>query len=212
MIDILRNVGRRGAVAKCTQCFSKYSVKDRYSAKKSTIGHLCTSCKNLMVNLELTQDYLQKVFYYNPETGILSHSMDSSSGKKGDIIGTLHSGGYLECSLGDKPYLVHRLIWTYMTGEIPEQVDHLNHNRQDNRWVNLRNVNNTENSKNTQIGKNNKSGVLGVSLHKPTGKYRAYINENHKQHHLGLFLTFEEAALARAKANADFQYHNNHGK
>ena len=40
---------------------------------------------------------------------------------------------------------------------------------------------------------NNTSGFKGVSLHKPTGKYRAYITINRQTRHLGLFPNPEEA-------------------
>lgn len=40
---------------------------------------------------------------------------------------------------------------------------------------------------------NNTSGFRGVSFHKRTGKWQAYISVNRKQFHIGLYDTPEEA-------------------
>lgn len=44
------------------------------------------------------------------------------------------------------------------------------------------------------------SGLLGVSAHKASGKWQAYIGFDGKQKHLGLFTTFDEATTARLAA------------
>ena len=44
------------------------------------------------------------------------------------------------------------------------------------------------------------SSFKGVSLHKKTKKWRAFIIENGKQKHLGLFSSEVEASLAAEKA------------
>lgn len=50
---------------------------------------------------------------------------------------------------------------------------------------------------------NNTSGVKGVSFHKRSGKYMAYITLAGKRHYLGLFGTIEEAARARREAEVE---------
>ena len=55
-------------------------------------------------------------------------------------------------------------------------------------------------------------GTVGVSIHRATGKYRAYITINGKSKHLGLFDTLDEACEARENANLNYGYHANHGK
>ena len=49
----------------------------------------------------------------------------------------------------------------------------------------------------------NTSGVKGVSFHKRSGKYMAYITLAGKRHYLGLFGTIEEAARARREAEVE---------
>lgn len=50
---------------------------------------------------------------------------------------------------------------------------------------------------NKKVPTNNTTGVVGVSYHKKTGKYRSYITINNKQIHLGMFNTIEQAKKAR---------------
>ena len=60
------------------------------------------------------------------------------------------------------------------------------------------------NACNTRIRSNNTSGVTGVSKHKQTNKWRAYIEYNQKYIHLGLFNTKEEAIKARKEAELKY--------
>jgi hypothetical protein len=73
------------------------------------------------------------------------------------------------------------------------EVDHINGNKLDNRKKNLRLCRREDNAKNLPIYSNNKSGHKGVSLHKSTGKWQAYINVNKKRIYLGLFKNKKEA-------------------
>ena len=82
-----------------------------------------------------------------------------------------------------------------MTGEVPQTVDHINGNRMDNTWENLRSVTQQQNMENIKkMRPDNTTGYRGV--HKWHGKYRAKIVSNKKQIHLGTFSTAEEAAKA----------------
>jgi hypothetical protein len=199
------------AICKCAQCQSNYLVKYKSDARKSPIGNLCNECKYFIRDMEITQQNLRKAFNYDPDTGELTHRYTTRSGKVGEDATKSHSGGYRSIRVGNKEMLAHRIIFMYMEGYFPEQVDHINHNRKDNRWANLRDASHIENYKNHSLSKTNTSTINGVALHKPTGKYRAYINKNYKQIHLGLFSTIEEAEKARRKADIQHQYHENHG-
>lgn len=86
---------------------------------------------------------------------------------------------------------LHRLVM-----KTDKNVDHKNGNPLDCRKSNLRIATQRENTYNKKIAKNNMSGYKGVGLHKPTGKYRAYIGNNGKTTHLGLFENIEDAAIA----------------
>ena len=209
MLKVIKRVGKFHAICECVECGSHYET-NYYGARKSRIGHLCKLCK-CPSGQELNQALLQKFYSYDPNTGLLTCKLPQQQHYIGDVIGSLSNHGYLEAGIGNKSYLVHRLIWLYMTGYFPEKVDHINHDRLDNRWNNLREVDNTENSKNCSVSRNSRTGVNGVSYMKTKGKYRAYVTVNRKQVYVGLYDSIDEAIAARAKADQDYKFHSNHG-
>lgn len=66
-------------------------------------------------------------------------------------------------------------------------------------------------NKNQRQLKSNTSGVTGVTLHRATGKWLVRIGHEGKRLHIGLFATIEEAAAARIKVMAQYNYNPNHG-
>ena len=161
----------------------------------------------------LTQTKLKEILYYDPETGLFTWLILAGKRVKiGDIAGSLCQG-YLSIMIYGKSYKAHRLAFLYMTGSWPkEQIDHINHVRDDNRWINLREATNQENCKNQSRSKNNTSGVCGVIWHKQHKKWMAYIMTDSKQKHLGLFVDKLEAICARKSAEIKYVFHENHGK
>lgn len=92
-----------------------------------------------------------------------------------------------------------------MTGELPAFiVDHINGVRNDNRWLNLRRADASQNCWNSKKPSTNTSGAKGVSFHKATGKWQVRIRVRGKQKHIGLFDSVEEAELAFAVAADKF--------
>lgn len=194
-------------------CSNIYNVKNKYDARRSSVGHLCDICKFSIVRMgDITQDKLLEAFEYNPSNGELRYKHDSISGKRGELATIKHSQGYLTVRINGKDYLAHRIVFFMSYGYFPVQVDHINHIRTDNSLNNLREVSNRDNQLNTSLSINSKTKINGVCLHKPTNKYRAYIMVDRKHIHLGLFNTVEEASLARNKADIDYGFHMNHGK
>lgn len=99
-------------------------------------------------------EVLRQHFSYDPETGILRWteyaSKQASRIKSGAIAGRLLNG-YVQIRFKGLAYMGHRLIWAIHTGSDPEyrQVDHKNHLKSDNRWVNLRLATHGQNQANT---------------------------------------------------------------
>lgn len=209
MLNLVRKISKTHSVFKCVECENEY-ITNHYGAKKSPVGHLCSQCKSYD-GYEVNQAFMQKFFTYKPSTGELIARLPVHNRPVGTIVGSKGSHGYLMTAIQGKNFLNHRLIWLYMTGEFPIQIDHINHDKLNNKWDNLRAVNNTTNSRNTGLSKNSTTKINGVSLHKPTGKYRAYIMVNRKQIHLGLFDTVDEATQARKQADNKYEFHPNHG-
>ena len=197
----------------CIRCSATYITRHA-DAKKSKIGNQCPDCKaKSRTSLDrLTKEDLWELFTYNPDTGFLGHNWNTVHSLKGDDATYRHSGGYLSVAVGTHEYLAHRVIWKMMTGNWPtHQLDHINHCRSDNRWINLREVVSRDNQLNTGKKKNNSSGVNGVRI-LPSGRFCAFIMVNRKQISLGTFDTLEEAASARANADKFYGFHPNHGK
>jgi len=96
--------------------------------------------------------------------------------------------------------------------EEPFEIDHINGDRSDNRAKNLRSATRLENARNTKLKKNNKTGTMGVSQIKETGRWRARMSYRNKALHVGVYDTYEEAVIARREAERRMGYHPNHGR
>lgn len=119
---------------------------------------------------------------------------------------------YIKLTFNGKDFRAHIIAWAIMTGEMPTcQIDHINGQKDDNRWENLRLATNRENCCNKGPSKNNKSGYKGVSK-KNKRSWVAVIHTNSRQIRLGTFSTPEEAAVAYNKAalkyHGEFAYIN----
>lgn len=151
---------------------------------------------------ELTAEYLRSILDYNPDTGIFTRKVSTSSrAKVGDVAGSPDGHGYLQIMVQRRSYLAHRLAWLYMRGEWPKlNIDHINRNPSDNRISNLRDVTQKQNLQNAGKYSHNASGHPGVSWCKRNSKWQAYITHNQKQIHLGYFTDIEDAIAARKAA------------
>ena len=96
---------------------------------------------------------------------------------------------------------LHRIIMDCPDGLI---VDHINHNKLDNRRSNLRICTNQENLWNCKGYSNNTSGHTGVRWNKNDNKWSADITVSYKRIHLGLFVNIEDAIRVRRKAEVEY--------
>jgi hypothetical protein len=127
--------------------------------------------------------------------------------------GSLTTLGYCEIGLGGERYYAHRIIWLLKTGSWPKgQVDHLNHDKFDNRFENLREVPHQSNCKNLGLRVDNISGITGVTWHKQGKKWMANVGVDGKTVYLGLYTDITDAAAAVQKFYDDNNFHENHGK
>ena len=96
-----------------------------------------------------------------------------------------------------KKYLLHRFIMHIHDTKysIDTVVDHINGNSLDNRISNLRICTQQENAFNNRRN----SKIRGVSWLKANKKWTARIMHNYTGYHLGNYMTFAEAVLARLK-------------
>lgn len=150
-----------------------------------------------------TADYLRNILHYAPDTGIFTWLITANSNKAlaGSLAGCLHDNGYRYIGIKSRIILASTLAWHYMTGEWPTQiVDHINRQRSDDRWDNLRLVTNSQNQFNKSMSRNNTSGYKGVSWMTCKNGWQAHIHFHRKQKNLGVFANIEDAIRARKHA------------
>lgn len=89
-----------------------------------------------------------------------------------------------------------QLIWFAANGPIPKgmHINHINHNRTDDKITNLELVTRLQNNIYKQKQKNNTTGFTGVSYDKNTKKYKSKIQVGGVTFHLGSYTKAEEAA------------------
>ena len=161
-----------------------------------------------------TQKEVLKHFRYERSTGKLFRLVDPYAGRRiNRESGWVDACGYLRVHCFGKAHLVHRLIFLMVTGSFPRgEGDHINGNRLDNPWKNLRDVSHFTGMRNTGIRITNKSGIVGVSWDAHNKKWRACIKHRGIQHCLGRFVEKTDATRVRRAAERRFRFHPNHGK
>ena len=114
-------------------------------------------------------EYLRSLFNYDPETGSLTWKERVLGGRgtnvsfntryAGQSVGTLNTTGSRQVRVKGRLVTAHRIIWRLMTNSDPvSQIDHINGNPDDNRWVNLREATQLENTWNQKVRNTNTSG------------------------------------------------------
>lgn len=149
----------------------------------------------------ITAEELRELLDYDEATGVFTwrRSMRGPV-KQGDAAGRLKPNGYLSIKIKQRDYFAHRLAFLYMAGRFPNsEVDHKNGDRSDNRWSNLREATVSQNRGNSRMNRRNQAGLKGVSLFRPTGRWRARIGTKT----LGYYRTKLEAHAAYVAAAKD---------
>lgn len=159
----------------------------------------------------LTQNRLQELLEYNPELGAFYWKVARGSVPKGAEAGYINKNGYRIILIDKKQHRAHRLVYLYYGKQINGEIDHINHDRADNRLANLRDVNRLQNTRNRGLAKKNKYGISGVSIHKPTSRWVAEIGIAGKSKFLKSSKDFFEACCARKSAESKLGFHENHG-
>jgi hypothetical protein len=106
-----------------------------------------------------------------------------------------HSMQYASVAVNRVHYPLHRVVFLWHHGYLPEIVDHADCNPSNNNINNLRAATKADNQRNMKKPSNNSSGYKGVVWSKPCQKWMARIKYKGKQLHFGVFQSIEEAAL-----------------
>ena len=169
--------------------------------------------KNIKVWTDEEKLYINENFRYEPDTGLIywkKHTQKGGSKRKLDKpVGSYEGGGYLQISIVLHNYQwrirAHRVAWYLYYGEVPfDLIDHIDHNKTNNRIDNLRETNSSKNVRHSSIQKAklkkySEGHCIGVhkrrdNLKKP---YRATYGINNKKMCLGYYTTMVEAAKVR---------------
>jgi hypothetical protein len=146
-----------------------------------------------------TPERIREVVDYDQDTGLFTRKLAKVGFPVGRQMGSINRDGYSIFMIDYRLYAAHRVAWVWMTGRWPtHQVDHINGQRADNRWVNLREATQSQNLMNCKRQSRNTSGYKGVFL--DNGRWRSVIQFEKKTKYLGSYSTPQEAHEAYCKA------------
>jgi len=146
-------------------------------------------------NSGITSEHLKSRMTYDQKLGTFTWLNGKCSGK---IAGRIETYGYVVIYLKGRLYRAHRLAFLYMTGNWPDyEVDHIDGNRSNNSWSNLRQA---TRSKNNMNKKWNGKNLKGAHWDYRTKKWCATLKINKKSIWLGRHDTEKEAHNAYIKA------------
>lgn len=153
----------------------------------------------------LTQERLKFLLTYYPGDGRFFWNISPANNiKPHSLAGSVQNTGYLAISIYGKKYLCHRLAFLYVNGKWPEyQVDHINGDRSDNSWKNLREATNSQNGINKPVRKDSSTQVKNV--HKNGSGFIVRMVINGKDKCFGTYPDIELAMLVAEEARNKYQ-------
>lgn len=158
----------------------------------------------------LAAERANELLSYDPVTGRIAWKVSPSNFiKAGRSAGCLTNFGYLSVIVDGQSYVAHRLAWLMQTGDWPpEEIDHINGVRDDNRWCNLRAATPKQNRENRGKAPSNTSGIRGVSWVASRGNWLAQIKHHGINRNLGRFPCLLDAAAKRISAERQLFTHH----
>lgn len=165
--------------------------------------------------MDISADVLKELVFYDPVTGdftLRKATRDKGVGESPEHISPI---GYSVVTL---PRSVvgtrhqeysHRLAFLYMTGSFPVGiVDHLDGNKLNNSWDNIKDGNRQDNQKNMKKSAANTSGISGVFWDKSRSKWLVQVGKKF----YGRFSVKEDAISKRDCVYKELGYSERHGK
>ena len=158
--------------------------------------------------------YINENFRYEPNTGLVYYKKNNNRGqprKMDKPVGSYEGTGYLQVPFVLYKYQwkiqAHRLAWYLYYGEVPSDlIDHIDHNKINNKIDNLRETNHSKNARHSSIKKAKlkkraEGNCIGVFKKRNIGcskkPYQVMHNIDGKNISLGYYTTMVEAAKAR---------------
>ena len=174
----------------------------------------------------LTQEYLKEALNYDPLSGAFvwkERPQKHFPTERGWRVfqsqcankeaGYRDPSGYLTIRIAGTRYWAHRLAVLYMTGTFPKHsTDHIDQDKGNNRWNNLREVTHATNLRNQPLRSTNSSGFAGVRWNPKLNRWCSAICVAGRNIYLGTFREKSDAVAARLAANTKYEFHPNHGR
>jgi hypothetical protein len=154
----------------------------------------------------VTQQMLHDLFEYRADGNLIrKHAARGKGNCAGAVVGyrpkvISRQNRYVSTKISGQHWCVHKLIYMYHFGEMPQQLDHINQNTLDNRIENLRPATSSQNCANRSLFSNNTSGCRGVSWNKRNKKWFVYVDFNKRRKNIGYFDDLDFADLVATEA------------
>jgi len=149
-------------------------------------------------------EVVRNALIYDQQTGLFTwaRSWRGRTMRRGAVAGSKSDNGYLRIRTLIGEHYAHRLAFLYVTGDWPpDEVDHINGVRDDNRWVNLRAATRAENLRNCAGHPGRRvSPFKGVTTEHRSKRFKAQITVNGETIKLGHFDQESDAAIAYRQA------------
>ena len=150
-----------------------------------------------------TRRQMQALLRYEHDTGDFYWKIRRGCVPAGAKAGTLGPDGYIKINVFGWPRKAHRIAWLMVAGKWPPDgvdIDHINLDRADNRWGNLRLASRSQNMGNSRPHRDGSSGVKGLTWLSDRQKWQVRICVQGKRKTLGYFTSKGQAALAYRRA------------
>lgn len=155
----------------------------------------------------LSQELVRNLFDY--KDGVLYWRVSPSAGvKTGQKAGYTPKNKYAQVGIKGKLFYAHRIIYLYHHGVLPQEIDHIDLDRTNNKIENLRAATHANNLCNVRIKTNNTTGVKGVFLDKRRNTWYARVGKTYIGCFTELNAAEEAVKAAREKIHKEFTRHD----
>ena len=164
---------------------------------------------------KISHSKVHELLSYDPDTGHLTWKTGKHSKRvvKGRRAGYERKSGYRGITLLGKTYSEHHIIWFMQTGLWASEIVHINHNKSDNSWNNLREVSHAENNLNLKQRSDNNTGLQGIYYDHKTDRYISHITIKGKKVFQKSYTESQltQAIQERKDKLIELGFHINHG-
>ncbi|WKV23635.1 HNH endonuclease [Acinetobacter phage vB_Ab-P-7] len=126
---------------------------------------------------------LREVFKYDALTGQITRKVRAGNYAANTVCNSLSNQGYIKVTYKGKQMLAHRLAWfLHYNEQPPQQIDHINLDKTDNRLSNLRATTTSQNQMNIKVHERSTTGIKGIMPVRGGKLFRAEVCLNGKRY------------------------------